>query len=313
MLLLCMAGVGVGLLLTGLFLAVFRARAETLNWTVTLIGLALLTVAVGWSFLEQLADRDRAFLERLADRDRADERRALDRRMQELAMRATVPGSLLGCLDVSAGEALRGACEKALFAGPETVTAAVALVAARLSLLADAVEYAGRVDASYGGSIVGLRRAIENDAFGIAAHVLATWEGCTNLNCERLALLSDATRVSANLRDGTFDALVTRYASGWVQAPRPGTPVAAGTAAVPGRPVTGLNFPSAASIPPISIMTGEPQADAAAPTNPPASPSHPADAPRSPAGHAQKSSPSGPPIQLGAPAVAGVHPPAQQP
>jgi len=299
------AGLGVVLLAAGLFLAVFRTGAATVIWASIRIGLVLVAAIVGW-----------AFLERLADRDRADERRALDQRMQELTTRATIPGSLLGCLDVSTGDTLQGACEKAIFAGPDTVTAAVALVSARLSLLADAADYANRVDSSYNGSIVGLRRAIEDDPFGLVAYVLASRQGCTNAKCGQLALVSDATRVSANLRDGTFDALVARYASGWVPSPRSAVPVAAANAPGPG--IAGVNFPSAASIPPVNIMTTEPAGvpPPAADATPPAAPP-PAAQPRRaggrvPGGRAQQAAPTAPPAQHNAPSAAASAPPRAQ-
>jgi hypothetical protein len=52
------------------------------------------------------------------------------------APQALNAGSILGCLDRNIGETVEGACEKTLFAGPETVAAATAYLAARLSLQA---------------------------------------------------------------------------------------------------------------------------------------------------------------------------------
>ena len=55
---------------------------------------------------------------------------------------AIAPGSALSCLDEMAGEAVSTACEKAVFASPEAVAAAVKYVAAQLALLKDGTAYA---------------------------------------------------------------------------------------------------------------------------------------------------------------------------
>src|SRR2546430_13156813 len=118
-------------LLLLLIVAVFRSRALGR----ILVGAVAVALAV-------------AFLHSRADRDRADERRALDQRLAELTARGIPPGSLLGCLEPGLGDAVQSACEKTLFAGPETVGAAAALVAAPWSLLSDGLEFA-RKDPSY--------------------------------------------------------------------------------------------------------------------------------------------------------------------
>jgi hypothetical protein len=121
--------------------------------------------------------------------------------------------------------------------------------------------------------MAGPRRAIELDRYGIAAHVLATRDGCTPENCAAFAFLHDTTALKANLKARIYDQYVSRYAAAWnktepekpapvAAAPVPGAPVAA----VPGEPSqpTGVpisskyDFPSAASIPPVSIMNSEP-------------------------------------------------------
>jgi len=306
------AGIGVALLLLFLLVALFRAGIATVIWTIVRVGLVGVAVVAAWAFLGQAADRDHA-----------DERRALDQRIQDLSARATMPGSSLGCLDLGLGEALDDACEKAIFAGPDTVAAATAYVAAKLSLLADVVDYANRVDPNYATATAGLRRAIEADRFGIVAQVLAARDGCTPAECSKFALLSDATQVSAHLKDGSFDGLLARYSSAWPQRTRPGAPMAAASQApASGAPTVGMTYPSAASIPPVSIMTNEP-AGAPAAASPAASAlpkrtasapaathqvprvvHHPAPAPVSP--------PAGVPVQLAPPAAAAGPPPPVQ-
>ncbi|HVY58176.1 MAG TPA: hypothetical protein VHA77_10040 [Xanthobacteraceae bacterium] len=208
-------------------------------------------------------------LERLAVQDRLAERHALDVRLAEFAGRGMAPGSPLTCLDAVAGEAVETACEKALFATPESVAAAVAYVSAGLELLADGVEFSNRSGESYGKKLAGLRRAIEADRYGFVAHVLASRDKCTAEQCDAFALMQDPAHVKANLLAGTFDSYVTRHAEAWPNATRPGNSVAAapgqesgpalasagGTAApVPSR----YTFPSADSIPAVSIMNPEP-------------------------------------------------------
>ncbi len=83
-------------------------------------------------------------LNNLGGRDRTAARHVLDARAVELTLRAIAPGSPLACLDAVANETVEAACEKSLFANPETVAAAVAYVDARLALLADSLEFAAR-------------------------------------------------------------------------------------------------------------------------------------------------------------------------
>src|SRR5215468_5589693 len=100
-----------------------------------------------------------------AMRDRMAERRALDQRAAELAARAVAPGSPLACLDAVAGDAVETACEKAVFASPATVAAAVSYVTARLALLSDAIDYARRTGTGYESALATLRVSIESDRY----------------------------------------------------------------------------------------------------------------------------------------------------
>ncbi len=219
-------------------------------------------------------------LERMAESEQAAERRALDQRSLALAAQAAAPGSMLGCLDSAAGDAVESACEGAVFADPQSVAAAVAYVSAKLALLTDGIEYARKTDAGFAERLSGVQRAVELDRFGIAAHVLATRDGCTAERCPTFALLRDAGVLKANLRVRAYSEYVARHASAWNSGSPAGDkppPVAnaapSGAPAVadlpgppsPANPVPSrYDFPSAASIPPVSIMNAEPPLPAAA-------------------------------------------------
>jgi hypothetical protein len=193
-------------------------------------------------------------IEQLAAFDRAAERRLLMLRASQLKTQALAAGSPLACLDTVAGEVLQPSCEKALFSNAEATAAALSYVATQLSLL----EIAKRLQVS-GDLLADVRRAVEIDRFGLVAQVLAASYGCSPQACEWLGLLEDSRRVRANLVEGLFAAHAKKYvlepatstaAVQTVQTPPPSVPVA--------KPSSGLYLPSAASIPPISIMTAEP-------------------------------------------------------
>jgi hypothetical protein len=223
--------------------------------------LVILGVAIVWVYF------DRAEM-----REHTAARRALDQRAAELAMRAIAPGSALACLDATAGDTVETACEKAVFATPEGTAAAVSYMSARLALLTDADQFTKRVDPTYESTVAMLRQPIEVDRFGIVAHVLSVRDSCTPLLCDSFALLHDAGRVQANLKERVFDGYVARYTAEWTaREQKPATPVAEApnnltTASVPPAPPAAppsvvsskYDFPSAASIPPVSIMTPEP-------------------------------------------------------
>jgi hypothetical protein len=246
--------------------------------------------------------------------DIASERRGLEQRADALAARAMMPGSALACLDSMAGETVESACERTLFATPETVASAVSYVAGQIQLLTEVYRVGGSGVVG-GGVFAGiaptppmladLRRAVETDRYGLVAHVLATRDGCTAERCAAFALMRDPQRVSANLSQRTYDAHIARYSAAWpATAPSPtanaaapglaGTtqPLPGGTAALAAPvvrpPGPGVFFPSADSIPPVNIMTSEParepdntgSAPAAArtpPRRPPTAPKQPID------------------------------------
>jgi hypothetical protein len=213
-----------------------------------------------------------AVIDRSMVSERAAERRALLAREVELSRIALAPGSALACLDGGAGETVENVCEKTVFASPQSTAAAVAYMDARLKLLASA---AGR-DSGLLALLASTRRAVALDRFGVAAHVLAIRDGCTAEKCGAFALVDDASALQANLRAQVYDQYVSRYAASW-NAPAP-TPVekppavsalppptslarvtASGqTATPPVKPGEHWDFPSAASIPAVSIMGAEP-------------------------------------------------------
>jgi len=204
----------------------------------------------------------------LSRSDRAADRRAIVARSDDLTARALGSGSALACLDAAAGDTTETACEAAIFASPQATAAAVAYIGARLDLLADAKtmpEVAPRLAAT--------RRAIELDRFGIAAHVLSQRDGCTAAQCSGFALVADANMLKSNMRAQTFDQYVSRHAGAWNAPPPPAQPTGPQTSQAPMQPAlpqtasaqpearavsSKYDFPSAASIPPVSIMNSEP-------------------------------------------------------
>lgn len=227
-----------------------------------------------------------AVLDRMSLDDSAAERRALAERREMLNASALTPGTALACLDGGAGDAAESACEAAVFASPQSTAAAVAYIGARLTLLADAQAR----DPALAQSLAASRRAIELDRFGIAAHVLSARDGCTASACAAFGLVKQANVLKANMKAQVFDQYVSRHASAWNGpaapphpeppaaavtppetpalsqaapglAPAPATETAAAAPAVePGhQPVPSkYDFPSAASIPAVSIMNAEP-------------------------------------------------------
>ena len=182
------------------------------------------------------------------------------------------------CLDGLAGETVEAACERAVFASAESTASAVSHAAAQLSTLA-----------AFGGSTSGqatsserraLMRGLEQDRYGIVAQVLIVRDGCSPNNCSILGLLSDPARIRANMAERLYDGMVARYSPGWANV----SSQASAGAWLPSQPTgrsTTADFPSSASIPPVSIMTPEPATRTALP---PAS-ATPSPAPR-PAGAA---------------------------
>jgi hypothetical protein len=124
-----------------------------------------------------------------------------------------------------------------------------------------------------------------------------------------LKLLRDPRQVSANLRERVFDSHVILHAAAWetpanppapattlppvASAPVPAAPQLATTGAAP-PPAGKYDFPSAASIPAISIMNAEPATPPGETAQPPAQQSTAQSPPRPPA---RRAPPREPPPQ----------------
>ena len=239
-----------------------------------------------------------ALLERSMGNDQAAERRAIEARTAELTARSLASGSALGCLDAVANMLVEEACERPLVASPEAVAAAVVYVDARLSLLAASAALADR-DPSYQPVLERLRRGLEADRYGLVAHVLMT-RGCNGADCAELRLLRDPARVVANMKSLVFEASIGAHALAWpanssgatATAPLATTGAALRTPALSSvPPMSGapgsakLDFPSANSIPAVSIMNAEPGAPPDAEPRPAPASKRPASSPRRQTAH----------------------------
>lgn len=199
-----------------------------------------------------------ALLDSTFSSDRSSERRALVVRAEQLDAQALAPGSSLACLDAVAGAAVETACEKVVFTSPANVAAATAFVAHRLELFTAMLAYGKRGAADIDNLLRPLRRSLEADRFGFLAHVLALRDGCTSANCKALALLDDPAHVRANLSAKTFDHYVEHYAEIWAKSPEGAVVGAVQPGGQPPHKFVNIDFPTADSIPPVSIMNPEP-------------------------------------------------------
>jgi hypothetical protein len=183
-------------------------------------------------------------------------------------------GSLpaLSCVDDLAGDSVETACEKVLFGSPDHVAAAVSYAATRLDRLT-ALGDVSSASRAVTPELQALRRAVERDRYGLVAHVLVARDGCTAAICPAYRSLTDHRQVASNIEGRLYDGLVTRYAPAWTRAlaatadadpTTSASPAAAaaaligGQTSIPTGKPTDAEFPSSASIPPVSIMTSEP-------------------------------------------------------
>jgi hypothetical protein len=239
-----------------------------------------------------------AFLDRSAGQDAGADRRALQQRAEELTAHALAPGSALPCLDAVAGDEVETACERSLFASPASVAVATSYVTARLALLTDMVGYVKRGGGGIDNTLLPLRRAVEADRYGFLAHALAIRDGCTSQDCKALLALGDATNVRNNLSAATFDDYLNRYLAAWNQpADMPLADAAAQPGALAPHKIVNIDFPSAASIPAVSIMNPEPTGKAPAPAAAANAGSVPADAPSAAPPKKGRKQAANPPVQ----------------
>jgi hypothetical protein len=174
------------------------------------------------------------------------------------AMVATTTLPALACVDDIAGDAVAAACEKAVFASADSTAAAVNHMAQMITRLTSYGD-AATAQKTMTPELQGLRRAIERDRYGFVAQVLLARDRCTPTQCPAFRSLTDNHQIITNMDEHAYDVLVSRYAAAWNAPPPPATgPVAMLPPSLPtGRPTT-ADFPSAASTPPVSIMTPEP-------------------------------------------------------
>lgn len=201
----------------------------------------------------------------------------------------------LSCIDELAGEAVLVGCEKSLFGSAEAAAAAVSYAAAKINRLTSYGDVAA-ADKVMTPDLMALRHAVERDRYGLMAYVLASRDHCDLGGCAAYGSIGNRSQITANMEAHTYENLIGRYAAIW-NAPPPaatGASIAGLPPSVPtGRPTT-ADFPSAASIPPVNIMTPEPPLNARAAVPPssanaqagapkPAAPAHTAAAPKKPA------------------------------
>lgn len=183
---------------------------------------------------------------------------------------ASVPA--LSCLDGLAGEGVEAPCERSLFTSADIAAAAVSYTAAQISRLAPLDRPAARTPEQQS-----LRKTLERDRYGLVAQVLTARDHCSENDCKLFALFADPSRIKANMRDHVYDLTIGRYALAWAAgnasamsgATSPMITSATAGPAPQAAPVPGsltgkpVEFPNAASIPPVNIMAAEPPAQAA--------------------------------------------------
>jgi hypothetical protein len=164
----------------------------------------------------------------------------------------------LSCIDDLAGDIVLAACEKALFGSAETTAAAVSYAASELTRLVAFGDVA-TANANMTPELQTLRQAVERDRYGLMSQVLIVRDHCSPLDCPAFRSLTDNHQILVDMDERTYDGLIARYAPSWnAPPPTPPGPVATLAPTMPtGRP-TNADFPSAASTPPVSIMTPEP-------------------------------------------------------
>jgi hypothetical protein len=198
--------------------------------------------------------------ERLDSNSKAEQRRAIEARVASLAAQALAPNSMLACLDAAGGTLVHEACERALFASPEQVAASLNYVGARLDLLREIAMVAAIDDTAYDSLRTPILRSLEADRFGLVAQVLVARDGCSLAACYAFDLLPQNRQVVSNMSERAYDMRVARFAAIWND--KPGGPALAAQAPPsmpqPSQMPTNANFPSASSIPPVSIMSNEP-------------------------------------------------------
>jgi hypothetical protein len=203
----------------------------------------------------------------------------------EMSRRSPQPANLalpaLACVDDLAGDIVLGACERAVFGSAEATAAALSYAASQITRLASFGDVTA-ANRSMTPDLETLRRAVERDRYGLMAQVLLIRDRCTPSNCAIFRTLTDNRQIVSNMDQRLYDGLIARYAPTW-NAPPAASPLGALSASMPTGKPTNAEFPSAASTPPVSIMTPEPNAATATRTStPPPAANAPTSPPRPP-------------------------------
>ncbi len=197
----------------------------------------------------------------------------------------------LSCIDDLAGETVLTACEKTLFGSAESTAAAISYAASQITRLTSLGDVT-TINRNLTPEVESLRRSIERDRYGLMAYVLVARDHCTPQNCPAFRSLGNSRQLMTNMDDRVYEGLVMRYSGSWGAPAASVAAVPSGAMAAlpppvtgvpPGKPTTMIDFPSASSTPPVSIMTPEPGAPGSAAPRPGASaagtPARPAAAP----------------------------------
>src|SRR6266576_3776030 len=174
----------------------------------------------------------------------------------------------LSCIDDLAGDTVLTACEKSLFGSAESVAAALSYAAAQITRLTAFGDVAA-ANANMTPELQMVRRAVESDRYGLMAYVLAARDRCTPSDCAAFRALTDYNQIAANMNERIYEGLIARYAPSWNAPPAAAGPVATLAPSIPTGKPTNAEFPTAASTPPISIMTPEPGPAAPSASRPP--------------------------------------------
>jgi hypothetical protein len=237
-----------------LLITLLRAERSVANGALTVITLLAIGIAVAATIRGFGADA------------------ASTTRGTQLPQALTAAHPAMSCIDDLAGETVLTACEKVLFGSADAAAAAVSYAAARLTQLTSFGDVAN-ANKSMTPELATLRRSVEHDRYGLMAYVLSARDRCQPAQCAAYRSLTDHNQIAANMDERVYEGVILRYSPSWNA---PATPAPAATAALPpalptGKP-TNADFPSAASTPPVNIMTAEPPlaATPAAPRPPPA-------------------------------------------
>jgi hypothetical protein len=212
----------------------------------------------------------------------------------------------LACIDDMAGETALAACEKALFGSPDSAAAAVAYASALISHLTAKGDVAANNNMT--PEFQALRRAVERDRYGLMAYVLSVRDRCQPADCTAYRSLTDHNQIAANMEERIYESTISRYAPLWgAPAPAVAPSVSALLPTMPSGKPTTADFPTAASIPPVNIMTPEPTLSSAPsrpppPANVPLASPHTAPAPATPAARTAAKKQAAPKSRAAAPA-----------